>query len=100
MPTEAMMNTTLTMRIAPELKREASRTFEQVGLDLSSAITIFLKKAVRVGGIPFAVTQHPETPPETLAALAEARALETDPSAKRYDDVDGLMAELRGGTEE
>lgn len=89
------MNTTLTMRIAPDLKREASRTFERVGLDLSSAITIFLKKAVRVGGIPFAVTDKPEIPAETLAALAEARALESDPAAKRYDDVDELMADLR-----
>lgn len=91
------MNTTLSMRIAPELKREASLTFERVGLDLSSAITIFLKKAVRVGGIPFAVTQDPEVPSETLAALAEARALERDSSAKRYGDVDELMAELRDG---
>lgn len=89
------MNTTLTMRIAPELKREASQTFERVGLDLSSAITIFLKKAVRVGGIPFAVTEKPDLPPETLSALAEARALEADPAARRYDDLDELMAELR-----
>jgi len=91
------MNTTLTMRIAPELKKEASRTFERVGLDLSSAITIFLKKAVRVGGIPFAVTQGRDLPAETLAAIAEARALEADPSAKRYDDVDELMRDLRNG---
>ena len=67
------MKTTLTMRIAPDLKREASQTFERVGLDLSSAITIFLKKAVRMGGIPFAVTGKPEIPAETLAALRNSR---------------------------
>lgn len=36
-----------------------------------------------------------DLPAETRAALAEARTLEAAPNARRYDDIDGLMAELR-----
>ena len=91
------MNTTLSLRISPDLKEEASRTFRNVGLDLSSAITIFLKKSIRAHGIPFPVTDTAESPvpnAATRAALEESIRLENDPAAKRYDDIDEMFQDI------
>lgn len=44
-----------TMRINPELKGEAAAVFEELGLDMTTAITIFLKKSVKTRSIPFEV---------------------------------------------
>lgn len=43
----------LQIRIDDELKREASMLFDELGLDLSTAIRMFLKKAVIEKGLPF-----------------------------------------------
>ena len=49
-----MANTpTTTMRLDPELKDKALRVLEPLGLNLTSAVTVFLKAVVRKQGIPF-----------------------------------------------
>lgn len=47
------MGTLLQIRIDDNLKKQASEVFEKMGLDLSTAIRIFLKKSVLENGIPF-----------------------------------------------
>ncbi len=42
-------------RISSELKVQASAVFEALGLDMSDAIRLFLKQAVRSGGMPFGI---------------------------------------------
>ena len=44
------------VRIEPELKAEAKEILEGLGLNLSSAINIYLKAVVRQKGIPFEIT--------------------------------------------
>ena len=46
----------LQIRVDDDLKEEASVLFEKLGMDLSTAVRMFLKKSVTVGGIPFDVT--------------------------------------------
>ena len=56
------------IRMDPALRDAASETFENLGLDLPTAIRIFLKKSVDVHGIPFDV--RAEIPSgETLRAI-------------------------------
>ena len=45
----------LTIRIEPELKAEASALFKELGMDLSTAIGIFFRQAIRCNGLPFEV---------------------------------------------
>ncbi len=45
----------LTIRIEPELKKEASALFRSLGLDLSTATGIFYHQALRCHGLPFEV---------------------------------------------
>ena len=44
-----------TMRLDQELKDEAMRILEPLGLNMTSAVTIFLKAIVREKGLPFEV---------------------------------------------
>jgi DNA-damage-inducible protein J len=47
------MTTTVQARVDDELKTQAERVFHAVGLDLSTAIRMFLAAAVRERGLPF-----------------------------------------------
>lgn len=48
-----MCTTTLHLRLDEDLKNQASRVYEQLGLDLPTAIRIFLKRSIAVDGMPF-----------------------------------------------
>lgn len=48
-----MCTTTLHLRIDENLKNEASEVFENLGMDLPTAIRIFLRKSVMEDGMPF-----------------------------------------------
>lgn len=42
-----------TMRIDPEVKREANAIFDELGLSMSAAVNMFLRAVIREGGMPF-----------------------------------------------
>ena len=46
----------LQVRVDDELKNQANAIFEELGMDLSTAVRMFLKKSVSVKGIPFETT--------------------------------------------
>ena len=50
-----MATTNLNIRIDESLKKQAERLFSDLGLNMSSAITVFLKSAVDYNGIPFEI---------------------------------------------
>ena len=51
-----MSTSLLQVRIEDALKNDAARVFEQLGIDTSTAVRMFLKRAVLENGIPFAMT--------------------------------------------
>lgn len=52
-----MKNVNVTIRMDKELKKEAEKLFDELGLNLSSAINIFIRQAVREQAIPFMITK-------------------------------------------
>ena len=50
-----MATTNLNIRIDENLKKQAEILFSDLGLNMSSAITVFLKSAVDYNGIPFEI---------------------------------------------
>lgn len=52
-------NSLLQFRVDSRLKEEAAKIYAQLGLDLPTAIRIFLKRSVQVRGIPF-IMQLPD----------------------------------------
>lgn len=82
------------IKIDPELKEQAKELFDSMGLNLSSAINMFLIQAVREQAIPFRVGS-PLPNVETLAALLEVEQMKADPKKyKSYTDVEDMIEEL------
>lgn len=90
----ANQTTNINIRVDSKLKKEAEDLFGDLGLTMSSAITIFLRSAVNNNGIPFEV-KRPSFNAETLAALAEYTEMKANPSEyKRYDSFKDLADEV------
>ena len=50
-----MAKKSLNLYIDEELKKEAAKLFKEMYFDLSTAVTIFFRKALSVGGFPFEI---------------------------------------------
>jgi DNA-damage-inducible protein J len=75
------------------LKKQAEELFSDLGLNMTAAMTIFLRQAVRNQGIPFEISRVPN--PETIAAMKEAELIAHDPKVKGYDSLDKLFKDLK-----
>ena len=51
--------TTINIRIEEKTKARAAKTFAKLGLDMSSAVKIFLSQVVHENGLPFIPTINP-----------------------------------------
>ena len=54
-----MATTSVTIRMDENLKKQAEALFDEMGLNMTTAITIFTKAVVRQGKIPFEITADP-----------------------------------------
>ena len=89
-----MATANINVRVDSDLKKQAELLFSDLGLNMSTAIIMFLKSAVSHDGIPFDVRRHEPTP-ETIAALAEYAEMKRSPETyKRYDSFDDLIGEV------
>jgi len=93
------MTTVVQTRVDETLKNEASEIFESLGLDLPTAIRMFLAKSVMVGGIPFTVTLGGGMSPQErgLTALAQMRASSAanGNDALTDEDIEAEIAAVR-----
>lgn len=90
-----MANTTnFSVRMDSEVKKQCEALYNDLGMTLTTAINVFLRQSLRVGGLPFELRQERPNK-ETIAAMLEAGRIAHDPSVKGYDDLDELFAELR-----
>ena len=87
-----MATVVLQTRVDTETKLEAESLFDSLGLDITTAIRLFLRQAINQQRIPFDIV-----PPkynfseETLAAIDEARRISKDSSVKSYSNVKELF---------
>lgn len=51
-----MATTIMQVRIDNDLKAQAGEVFEQLGIDIPTAIRMFMRRAVLENGIPFSLT--------------------------------------------
>ena len=72
-----MSTTSITIRIDAELKKQAEELFQELGMNMTTAITIFTKAAVREQRIPFELAIDPFFSEANLAHLRDSiRSLE------------------------
>jgi DNA-damage-inducible protein J len=48
------------IRIDDTLKEEADHLFEELGMNISTAFTVFIRQALRQRAIPFTITAEPD----------------------------------------
>lgn len=89
-----MSKVSTNISIDPKLKEAAMTLFSEFGLDLSTAITLFLQQSVREQRIPFEIRL--EVPnKETREALAELEEMKNDKEKyKRYSSFKDILEEL------
>lgn len=81
------------IRIDEEVKKQATELFGKLGLDISSAVNIFLRQSILQGGLPFEV-KMPQYRPEVIEAMREARNISKDITVKGYTDLGEMFKEL------
>ncbi|MCQ2742981.1 MAG: type II toxin-antitoxin system RelB/DinJ family antitoxin [Bacilli bacterium] len=81
------------VRIESDVKEQASVLFKKLGLDMSSAVNLFLHQCILRGGLPFSV-EMPNYNQETLMATDEAKRKSRDPSVKGYTSIEALKSAL------
>ena len=88
-----MATTNLNIRTDKAIKEQAEVIFNELGLNMTTAINMFLRTAIREHGIPFELKL--DVPNEvTAAAIEEGRKMISDPSSPRYSSMDALEAAL------
>ena len=86
--------TTFSVRMDSDIKKQCEVLYSELGVNLTTAINVFLCQSLRVGGFPFDVrVEQPNK--ETIAVLLEAERITHEPSAKRYSDVEDALKALK-----
>lgn len=77
-----------------ELKKSAQELFSDLGMDLTTAITLFLKQSVREQRIPFEIKRDKPNP-QTLAALDEYEEMRNNSEKyPRYHSFEDALKEV------
>lgn len=85
-----MSTVSTSIKIDPTLKRESQELFEKLGLNFSSAISLFLRQAVREQAIPFRICVVPNV--ETREAIEETKR--GIGLSRGFSSVEELMEDL------
>ena len=84
----------LNIRIEPELKKQVETTLNDLGMNITDAVTIFLKQVVMTDSIPF-IIKKPKFNKETLEAIKEADEIMKHPEDyKSYNNVYEMIKEI------
>ena len=78
-------------RVDDNLKLQASSVYEKLGIDLSSALRMFMKRSVLVNGIPFSMVLEEDTYDSKKAIAAMNRL---NASAKESGTADMTLDEI------
>ena len=85
-----MATSIVQFRIEDDLKAEATAVFEKLGIDMSTALRMFLKRTVLENGIPFPMTL--QNTYDSEAVLKAVKAMASD--AKQNGSADLTLDEI------
>lgn len=87
-----MANTSMNIRMDSEVKKQAEAIFNEIGMNMTTAINIFLKQSIRENGIPFEL-KIAQPNAQTLEAIKEGEEI-IKKGESRFNDADEMFAEL------
>jgi len=86
-----MSYSNLNIRTDKNVKEQAKQLFAELGLNMTTAINLFLRTAIRRRGIPFDLVL--DAPNETtISAIEEGKRLLKDPDSPKYSNMKDLKA--------
>lgn len=89
-----MANISINIRMDADLKRQFEGFCSDMGMTMTTAFTIFARKAVREYRIPFEISGDVPNA-ETVEAIQEVKRMKANLNlGKTYSDVDQMMGEL------
>lgn len=88
-----MTTTNLNIRTDKDIKETAEKIYSSLGLNMTTAINMFLRASIRENGIPFDLKLNVPND-ETIKALDEGRMIANDGNVKSYDSIDDLRRAL------
>ena len=86
-----MSKTSMSIRLDSEVKEQAQQVFSNLGMDMTTAINIFLRQAIQYQGLPFDVRLDENRKLlEMLTDLDQNRNM-----SQSFESVSDLMEDLR-----
>jgi len=83
-----MENTEIFDRVAPQLKKRATKVFRKIGISFSEAINMFLKEVIAQQGLPFERRIPNKETTETMKKTDAGEEL------TEYDNVNDFYREM------
>ena len=95
-----MATSLVQVRVDEDLKTQATAIYDKLGMDLSSAVRIFLKRSVMVNGVPFDMTlpKQEYNAEKAVSAMEKlsAEALKNGTSNMSLDEINKEIYAVRG----
>ena len=82
--------TTLNVRIEEKTKAQATKTLAKMGLDMSSAVKLFLNQVIQEDGLPFTPTNNAKA----IRARWDAQVADAMKNGKTYKNGKEALADL------
>ena len=88
-----MPTTNVTIRMDTKLKEEAEELFNDLGLNMSTALNAFVKQAVREQRIPFVISRNVLNQ-ESIQAIQEIESAKQQKNIKTYSSLSEILEEI------
>jgi DNA-damage-inducible protein J len=86
-------------KVDPQVKESARRVLDSVGLDMSTAINMFLRQVIRCEGIPFEITSRTPAPAYDRSRVYRAPVSESGRAvlpSSWYEEGDDVYDDIYG----
>lgn len=84
--------TTLNVRIEEKTKAQATKTLAKLGLDMSSAVKLFLTQVIKEDGLPFTPTNNAKA----IRARWDAQVADAMKNGKSYSSAKEMHDDILG----
>ena len=83
----------LQLNLDENLENASLKLFSSLGIDMTGAITLFLKQCIICEGLPFnsEITKYK---PEVIDAMLDAKKVSQDPNIKAYDSFSEAILDM------
>jgi DNA-damage-inducible protein J len=88
-----MATTNLNIRTDKEVKEQADHIFSELGLNMTTAINVFLRTTIRENGLPFELKLDVPNA-TTAAAIEEGKKIANNKKVKGYKNMKELRKAL------